>query len=227
MGSIAAVMYSAKTYPEIERTLYDFSEHEITDFQLAKNGLIKGKALANWINKQLEVDDITQLPIPTGVVATNLTTKKAVMFTAGNIGQIVQTSSTVPGVFVPVEHQEQWLVDGGVVSPVPVYAARQLDADIVLAIDVFCSQPPPLSERAVDVMANTYWLQSCESSRAETNSADIVIRPQPSDPSLVNFGDQQAREAAMRAGYQAMKAQIPHLKALLALKPAATNSVKI
>ncbi|MDO6542125.1 patatin-like phospholipase family protein [Photobacterium sanguinicancri] len=215
VGSIAAVLYSSKEYDEIEQIMYSFAEHEIADFNVSKQGLIKGRALAKWLNKQISYDDVADLPIPTGIVATNLTTKRSVMFTHGDVGRAVQTSSSVPGVFVPVQNNNDILVDGGVLSPVPVYAARQMKADIVIGIDVFCSQPPPLTDSAAKVIANTYWLQSCDASRKETNSADIIVRPTPWDDSLVNFGNRQEREAAMSAGYDAMLPHIPQLKALL------------
>ncbi|MGF1690963.1 patatin-like phospholipase family protein [Photobacterium kagoshimensis] len=215
VGSIAAVLYSSKEYDEIEKIMYSFAEHEIADFNVSRQGLIKGRALAKWLNKQIEYDDVEDLPIPTGIIATNLTTKRTVMFTHGDVGRAVQTSSSVPGVFVPVQNNNEILVDGGVLSPVPVYAARQMKADIVIGIDVFCSQPPPLTDSAATIIANTYWLQSCDASSEETNSADILVRPTPWDDSLINFGNRHDREAAMQAGYQAMLPHIPRLKALL------------
>ncbi|WP_036827546.1 patatin-like phospholipase family protein, partial [Photobacterium sanctipauli] len=149
VGSIAAALYSSHEYHDVERKMFEFAEREIVDINLSRKGLIKGKALAKWVNKHTGYDDISDLPVTTGIVATNLTQQKAVMFTAGDIGEAVQTSSSVPGVFVPIYHNEDILVDGGVLSLVPVYAARQLGADIVIAVDVFCSLPPPLKYTAV------------------------------------------------------------------------------
>ncbi|MDV5167740.1 patatin-like phospholipase family protein [Photobacterium rosenbergii] len=219
VGSIAAALYSSNEYPDIERKMFAFSEHEIVDINLSGAGLIKGKALAKWIDKHAGYEDIGDLPVTTGIVATNLTQQKAVMFTGGDIGWAVQTSSSVPGVFVPVYHHGDILVDGGVLSLVPVYAARQLGADIVIAVDVFCSLPPPLEYSAIDTMANTFWVQSCIAAQDEIDSADIVLAPVSPDPSLVNFGGSAERTAAMNVGYQAMMEALPALKAkLTALK---------
>ncbi|MGP8304887.1 patatin-like phospholipase family protein [Vibrio sp. YIC-376] len=217
VGSIAAALYSSHAYPEIERKMFEFTEHEIVDISLSREGLIKGKALAKWVNEQTGYDDLRDLPITTGIVATNLTQKKAVMFTEGDIGEVVQTSSSVPGVFVPVHHNNDILVDGGILSLVPVYAARQLGADIVIAVDVFCSLPPPLKYTAIDTMANTFWLQSCITTKDEIDSADIVIVPEAPDPSLANFGGETERTAAMMAGYEAMKKALPSLKQRLSI----------
>lgn len=217
VGSIAAALYSSHEYLDVERKMFEFSEHEIVDFNLSRRGLIKGKALAKWVNKHTGYEDISDLPITTGIVATNLTQQKAVMFTAGDIGEAVQTSSSVPGVFVPIYHNEDILVDGGVLSLVPVYAARQLGADIVIGVDVFCSLPPPLKYTAVDTMANTFWMQSCIATKEEIDSADIVLAPVSPDPSLVNFGGSLERTAAMNVGYKAMKQALPELRAKLGM----------
>lgn len=217
VGSIAAALYSSNEYIDVQRKMFEFSEHEIVDINLSRKGLIKGKALAKWVNKHTGYDDIRDLPITTGIVATNLTQQKAVMFTAGDIGEAVQTSSSVPGVFVPIYHNEDILVDGGVLSLVPVYAARQLGADIVIGVDVFCSLPPPLEYTAIDTMANTFWLQSCIVTENENKSADITLAPVSPDPSLVNFGGSFERTAAMEVGYKAMKDALPELKAMLGM----------
>ncbi|PSW15712.1 hypothetical protein C9J01_01460 [Photobacterium rosenbergii] len=215
VGSIAAALYSSNEYLDVQRKLFEFSEHEIVDINFSRKGLIKGKALAKWVNKHTGYEDISDLPITTGIVATNLTQQKAVMFTEGDIGQAVQTSSSVPGVFVPVYHNADILVDGGVLSLVPVYAARQLGADIVIGVDVFCSLPPPLRYTAIDTMANTFWIQSCIATKEEIDSADIALAPVSPDPSLVNFGGSSERTAAMEVGYKAMKEVLPELKAML------------
>ncbi|MBY5946286.1 patatin-like phospholipase family protein [Photobacterium rosenbergii] len=215
VGSIAAALYSSNEYLDVQRKLFEFSEHEVVDINLSRKGLIKGKALAKWVNKHTGYDDISDLPITTGIIATNLTQQKAVMFTEGDIGQAVQTSSSVPGVFVPIYHNTDILVDGGVLSLVPVYAARQLGADIVIGVDVFCSLPPPLKYTAVDTMANTFWIQSCIATKEEIDSAEIVLAPVSPDPSLVNFGGSLERTAAMEVGYQAMREALPELKAML------------
>ncbi len=212
IGSIAAALYSSNEYADIERKIFEFNEHDIIDINFSGAGLLKGKALAEWVNKQTGYDDIQELPITTGIVATNLTQHKAVVFTAGDIGQAVQTSSSVPGAFVPIYHHGDILVDGGVLSLVPVYAARQLGADIVIGIDVFCSIPPPLDYSAIDAMANTFWLQSCIIAKDELHSADIVLVPTAPDPSVVNFGDEETRRKAQQVGYEAMQAQLPDLK---------------
>ncbi|ELB2048728.1 patatin-like phospholipase family protein [Vibrio parahaemolyticus] len=215
VGSIAAALYSSNEYPDIERKMFEFSEHDIVDISLSRAGLIEGKALAKWVNQQTGYDDLRDLPITTGIVATNLTQKKAVMLTEGDIGEAVQTSSSVPGVFIPVHHNDDILVDGGILSLVPVYAARQLGADIVIGVDVFCSIPPPLKDTAIDTMASSFWLQSCIVTKDEINSADIVIVPSAPDPSLANFGGEPERMAAMQAGYKAMKKALVELESKL------------
>ncbi|MGL6313790.1 patatin-like phospholipase family protein [Vibrio sp. WXL103] len=228
VGSIAAALYSSHDYQQVEKIILEFAEHEIVDLNLPTKGVIKGKALAKWINSHVDFDTIEALPKTTGIVATNLTQKKTVVFTSGDIGQAVQASSSVPGVFMPVYYQDDIIVDGGVTSLVPVYAARQLGADIVLGIDVFCGAPPPLKYSAVHTLANAFWLQSCLVTEAETQSADVLLTPEPYHPSLKHFGDLYEREQAMQVGYEAMQAALPELLELLGErgKPSSITSFK-
>ncbi len=214
VGSIAAVLYShsSRNFSDIESKMLDFNEREIIDMRLSKTGIIQGKALATWMNNQTQYNTIQQLPITTGIVATNLTDHNAIVFTQGNIGKAVQTSSSVPGVFMPVYHHDDILVDGGILSLVPVYAARQLGADIVIAVDVFCGVPPPLRYTAISTVTYSFWLQSCIATKPEIDSAEIVITPTSPDENLLNFGGKAERSAALLAGYEAMNNALPELK---------------
>lgn len=211
VGSIAAVLYATHDYEQIAEILYEFSEHQIVDLNLSNKGLIKGQALARWVNQHTGNRNLSELPVTTGIVATNLSQQKAVMFVDGNLGEAVQTSSSVPGVFVPIYHHDDILVDGGVLSLVPVYGARQLGADIVIGVDVFCSAPPPLKYKAANTVANSFWIQSCIATKDEIETADIVVELNPIEPSLIEFGHLEEREQAMQIGYDAMMAAMPEL----------------
>lgn len=101
------------------------------------------------------------------------------------------------------------LVDGGVLSIVPVRFARALGADVVVAVDIFCGQIPPLKQNALDTVLNTLRLQSCLLGKDEIASADILIRPgfEPDDPASFS-----QRERAVEAGYAAAKAALPAIR---------------
>jgi NTE family protein len=79
---------------------------------------------------------IEQLPIPFGAVATDLYTGEEVWLREGPMMHVVRASSGVPGLFAPAWHQGRWLIDGGVVNPIPVSMCRAMGADVVIAVDL-------------------------------------------------------------------------------------------
>jgi NTE family protein len=76
------------------------------------------------------------MPMPLGIVGTDLQTGHGVLFQRGDTGQAVRASCSVPGIFQPTIIQGREYVDGGLVSPVPVRYAKQMGADIVIAVNI-------------------------------------------------------------------------------------------
>ena len=120
-------------------------EGAITDWSFPLKGLIKGEALARYVRQQTGGKTIEQLPVPLGIVATNLHDGSGVLFRSGDLGLAVRASSAVPAVFQPVEIGARTFVDGGLVAPVPVRYARQMGAEVVIAIDI--SSPPDAEDQ--------------------------------------------------------------------------------
>src|SRR5690606_21842244 len=108
----------------------------IRDVRLFSGGLVQGQALQDYVNEQVHKRPIEQLTMPFAAVATELESGARTVFVRGNTGRAVRASSSVPGVFAPVALHGKHYVDGGVVSPIPVDAARQLGADFVIAVDI-------------------------------------------------------------------------------------------
>ena len=71
-----------------------------------------------------------------GVVATDLQSGEKMVFRSGNVGVAVRASSSVPGIFQPVRIGNREYVDGGLASPVPAEVAREMGADVVIAVDI-------------------------------------------------------------------------------------------
>ena len=121
----------------------------------------------------------------------------------------MRAASSFPGLFRPVAIAGHEYVDGGVVSPVPVAAALELGADIVVAVDVAKS---PASDSEIngwiDVLHQSYLIMARALSRTEIGQADVVIRPDIGDMSLLDF---EQRQKAINAGEAAARHAIPIL----------------
>src|SRR5690554_576888 len=103
-------------------------------------GLVTGQNLGFILNELTRnaalVDDFDQLPIPFRAVATDLETGVEVVIGDGNLADAIRASMSIPGVYAPVERGGRLLVDGGVANNLPVSVARDMGADVVIAVDI-------------------------------------------------------------------------------------------
>ncbi len=105
------------------------------DFSLG-GGLIKGEKLIGFFRSHFVDRDISQLARPFGAVATDLRRGREVWLREGRVSDAVRASIALPGLFTPVQLDGRWLVDGGLVNPVPVSLCRAMGADLVIAVDL-------------------------------------------------------------------------------------------
>ncbi|MCK6262743.1 patatin-like phospholipase family protein [Vibrio sp. ZSDE26] len=212
-GSIAASLYaSGLPYSEIEAIVHDVSEYQLADIVISRKGVVNGQKLAKWINESVPQENLNQMPIPIGITATDLTHKESVLILDGNPGEAVQTSSSVPAAFVPVKNKGRLLVDGALLTVVPVNYARTMGADIVIGVDIHCDAEPDVKNSRRHVAINTLRMLTCKLSEPEMQSADVLIRPDFEPESEISFGD---KDEAIEAGYQATIEKLPEILALI------------
>lgn len=107
------------------------------DVVFPRSGLLDGtRKLKELFSIHTDVDDFSELKIPVLMVATDLVTGKKVVLKSGKILEALRATMSIPGLFAPVKVKDRWLVDGGLVDPVPVGVARALEADAVIAVDL-------------------------------------------------------------------------------------------
>ena len=111
----------------------------LIDFTLAGGGLIEGRRLMELLGRRVGEVRIESLPVAYGAVATRLDSGREVWLREGSLLEAVRASIAFPGLFTPVRRDGTWLVDGGMVNPVPVSLCRALGAEVVLAVQL---QPP-------------------------------------------------------------------------------------
>lgn len=213
-GSLVAALYaSGKTGAELGALAQSMDESAITDWGYPGRGLIRGEALARYVRDQTAGKNIEQLRLPLGIVATDLDSGAPILFQRGDPGLAVRASSAVPAVFQPVKIGSREYVDGGLVSPVPVRFARQMGAELVVAVDI--SSPPegqPTGD-AMRMLLQTFAIMGRSINQFELRDADIVLRPKLNGVGSADFA---ARKRSIDAGREAAKAALAELKAKLA-----------
>jgi NTE family protein len=213
-GSLVAALYaSGRSGAELASLAQSMDEGAITDWSFPGRGLIRGEALARYVREQTGQRSIEQMRLPLGVVATDLDSGAPMLFRRGDTGTAVRASSAVPAVFQPVKVGDREYVDGGLVSPVPVRFAREMGAELVLAVDI--SSPPdgaPTGD-AFRMLLQTFAIMGRSINHFELASADVVLRPRLAGVGSANFA---ARARAIAAGRQAMQAALPELRSRIA-----------
>ncbi|SFC54201.1 NTE family protein [Polaromonas sp. OV174] len=214
-GSLVAAIYaSGKNGAQLRQTALNMEEVAITDWMLPiiGRGMFRGEALGRYVNQLVGGRLIENMAIPLGIVATDLNSGDAVLFRRGDTGTAVRASSAVPAVFVPVKISGREYVDGGLVSPVPVRFARQMGAELVIAVDI--SNPPESNpaDGTLQILLQTFAIMGKSINQYELKDADVLVRPSQAGLKSADFS---ARKQAIDAGRAAMLAALPALKAKL------------
>ncbi|MEK8052503.1 patatin-like phospholipase family protein [Ideonella sp. DXS22W] len=213
-GSLVAALYAAgKSGAELARLALAMDESAITDWSFPGRGLIRGEALARYVREQTGGRLIEQLPMPLGIVATDLDSGEAVLFRRGDTGAAVRASSAVPAVFQPVKIGTREYVDGGLVSPVPVRFAREMGAQLVLAVDISTPPDGAATGDAFKLLLQTFSIMGRSINQFELRDADLVLRPALAGVSSADF---TARKRAIDAGRAAAQALLPALRQKIA-----------
>ncbi|MDH3526179.1 MAG: patatin-like phospholipase family protein [Gammaproteobacteria bacterium] len=213
-GSVAGALYAGGIRGEsLIAAAAELQMKNLADWTLPNRGFIGGERLQALINDKLGNRPIEALDMVFVAVAADLQSGQAVAFNKGNTGMAVRASSSVPGIFMPVTIDGRDYVDGGLVSQLPVRIARELGADMVIAVDV--SKRPvhnTVLETTWDVLHQALLIMSEAVVAAEAGEADVLIRPAIGGISLLGF-DQQAE--AIAAGERAVRAQLPEIRQML------------
>lgn len=146
-GSLVAASYASGQIDELEawvRSLTKIDVWRLLDASFSGGGVMRGTRLMRAVGEQLEDRAIETLARKFGAVAVDLYTGKEVWIQKGSILNAVRASSGLPGLFKPILHEERWLIDGGVLNPVPISLCRALGADYVIAVNL--SLPKARSE---------------------------------------------------------------------------------
>jgi len=140
VGSVVAAAYASGNMAPFEEWISGLRRVDIIrllDAKMTGGGFLQGKSLMEAISKRIGDPNIEDLDIPFACVATELGTGREVWLREGSLLEACRASIALPGMFAPAHSNEgRWLLDGGLVNPVPVSLARAMGADIVIAVNL-------------------------------------------------------------------------------------------
>ncbi len=210
VGCLSAYGYDAY---QLQKIAIAIDKAEIADLTVPDNGFIKGEKLADYVNRTLRNTPIEKLRIPFYAVATDIQSGQEAVFGRGNAGTAVRASCSIPGIFHPVRIGDRVFVDGGVVSPVAVDAAKRLGADVVIAVDVSADVGAAPPESTIETIMQSVSIMYARLASIQLGRADVVIRPKVGH---IGSADFSKRHEAIMEGEKAAVEALPKIQAALA-----------
>ena len=141
IGALVGASYATGKLDQLETWVRSLTRLDVARFfeiNAGFNGFVNKERLHQFLNKYICSDDcmIEALPKKFGAVSTDLASGTEVWFSQGPLIEAVWASISLPGLFPAIKHKSHWLVDGGLVNPVPISMCRALGADIVIAVNL-------------------------------------------------------------------------------------------
>ena len=173
VGALCAQGKKADEILEIARDIGTHRFSYMVDMSLPKTGLIKGKKLENKLAQLYDGAEFNDLQLPFKCMATDIDTGKAIIMDKGPIWTAVRASISLPVILAVAHRENRYLVDGGLVDPVPVDVVRNMGADIVIAVNVMpetiskSESEPGIFEVIMQTIyiVSTYWRKTVSKER--------------------------------------------------------------
>ncbi|MFM6906024.1 MAG: patatin-like phospholipase family protein [Acinetobacter tjernbergiae] len=222
-GSIVGSIYaSGKSAAEMREIALKLKANDVRELNVSLKGFLDGKKVEDYVNEQVHNMPLQKMKIPMYVVATELKDGTKTVFNHGNTGQAVRASASIPSMFVPTKIRNIEYVDGGLVSPVPVEVARDLGADIVIAVDILAQPIHTETTNVWGLFNQNINIMQGRLAEEELKDADIVIQPDLREKA--HIFDVKGREMTMQAGVDAAKEKLANIQWAIQSKTKQTDS---
>jgi len=209
VGSVVGSLYAYGLDAfQLQKMSFSIEKGDIVDLTIPDNGFIKGEKLEEFINKTLKYTPIEKLKVPFYAVATDIQNGQEIVFGRGNTGTAVRASCSIPGVFRPVKIADRIYVDGGVVSPVAVDAAKRFGADIVIAVDISIEVEHTFPGNTVETILQSLNIMYSKLASVQLSQADVVIKPKVGH---IGSADFSKRHEAILEGEKAALEALPRI----------------
>lgn len=220
IGSVVGALYADEPNSEkLKQKMFQVKANQILCWNVYSgmrmfwdiSGLDNGYGLRKYLLHHLKARDFNQLSIPLATISTDIEQGEKVVLRSGPIIPAVHASSAIPLIFTPVRIYHRLLVDGGVVSPVPVETAKALGAKKIIAVDIGAVLKPQKIRNTYDIADRSLWLSYINLTKWEVQKADVLIQPHFDSTDL--FNDKMS-EVYFKAGQKAALNMLPQLKQL-------------
>ncbi|TAN43865.1 MAG: patatin-like phospholipase family protein [Nitrospirae bacterium] len=197
---------------QLQKIALSLEKSDLVDLAIPDNGFIKGDKLEEYINRTVKNTPMEKFRTPFYAVATNIQNGQETIFGQGNAGIAIRSSCSIPGVFRPVKSGGRMYVDGGVVSPVAVDAARKYGADFVIAVDISGDVDSSQPQGTLENILQSINIMYSKIAAVQLAKADIVIKPKVG---YIGSADFDKRHEAILEGEKAASEAMPKINAVI------------
>ncbi len=228
IGAIVGACAAGDILDELEELARDVGYKDMfmmSEFGFSQGSLIGAGKIERKMREYFGVKTIEQLQKPFAAIAVDIYTGEQVTMDEGDVVTAVRASSAIPGVLPPVETSRMLLVDGGLIDPVPVRAARDLGADVVIAVDLQNDYENRVKSQGLSVGGKSnkaalktaragaaLLLKTLGQARMEIDKPECVIAPQIGHIDVVNF---TKADELIALGKKAALDSLSEIKALI------------
>lgn len=223
MGALVGAIFAAKGSVShlIDRTISRFptrawARKKIFDYTIPLTGFLRGKKAMNLVAQAIGNADFMDLMIPTYIPGVDIIKGEEVLFETGDVSKAVRSSLSLPIVFSPFKYRGRWMVDGGLLNPVPVNVLEQKGADKIIAV---CVESPHTqaeqtkkSPNIFQVIFRTIGIVHGRATTGFAQRSDVVVYPQAQEFAWDDF---HRGDVLMRRGEVACNEVISQIKALV------------
>jgi len=139
IGALVGGMYATgklDVYKEWMCSLDKMDVFNLIDFTFSKNGIMKGDKILREMKRMIPDRNIEDLSIPFVAIATDISNEKELVFNSGSLYDAIRASISIPTVFTPFVKDDSYIVDGGVLNPIPINRVKRFDDDILVVVNV-------------------------------------------------------------------------------------------
>ncbi len=221
VGAFRAQEQDSSVMREMAEKINIMKMLSLADLALPKSGLFGGKAVISLLRKMMGKDvKFDELPTPLALVATDIISGEEVVIDEGSVLEGVRATISIPGIFTVVKRQGHYLVDGGLVNPVPVSVVKKMGADFIIAVNVMPdvgasarhykkAKQKPKEPNIFNVILQSLYIGTFIVARASSEGADIIISP---DTTVIHPGDFHRARECIKQGEIAARQAMPEIK---------------
>lgn len=214
-GALVAALHAFDIGPaRMHELLVPLTWRKVSRFSASSLGLLSNESITDLLDSELGPVNIEEARIPLAIVTADIHTGEPVVLRKGPLAEAVRASTAIPGIFAPVTIGGRMLVDGGIVSNVPVRALREMDTDVIIAATLGDAMAFEPVRTLIGVLTNAFLIAVYTATRiALLEGVDVIIQP---ELDVYNHWDFKQRDELIAKGRDAGEKAVPRIAEALA-----------